>query len=196
MSEQTVKIGEKIKNLRLKKGASIADVAKSSGIAESVISGIEDGSISPPLGNIVSLANTFKVSIGSLFGDSADSSFCIVRSDDRKSVSRFSSASGQSGGYSYESLGHQKQNRKMEPFMVTLSPTGETPVQPNQHAGEEIIFVVEGQIKVTLADHTDILNPGDSIYYDSSLPHVVACHGEKPASIFAVIYAEKEMLIF
>ena len=196
MSEQNDKIGDKIKNLRLKKGASIADVAKNSGIAESVIAGIEDHSISPPLGNIVNLANVFHVTVGSLLGDSADSPYCIVRKDDRKTVSRFSSTDGKAGSYSYESLGHQKQYRKMEPFMVTLTPTGDSPNLPNQHSGEEILFVVEGQVEVTLADHTDILNPGDSIYYDSNLPHIVACHGEKPASIFAVIYAEKEMLIF
>jgi mannose-6-phosphate isomerase-like protein (cupin superfamily) len=196
MSEQNMKIGDKIKNLRIKKGASIADIAKNSAIAEAVLAGIEDHSISPPLGNLVSLANVFQVTLGSLLGDSADSPYCIVRRDERKTVSRFNSSDGKSAGYSYESLGHQKQYRKMEPFMVTLTPTGDKPVKPNQHSGEEILFVVEGQVEVTLADHTDILNPGDSIYYDSNLPHIVACHGDKPASIFAVIYAEKEMLIF
>jgi quercetin dioxygenase-like cupin family protein len=54
---------------------------------------------------------------------------------------------------------------------------------------------LEGQVEVRLADHTDILNPGDSIYYDSTLPHIVSCHGNDPATIFAVIYAKKEMLI-
>ena len=195
MPDQDIKIGEKVSSLRTKQGMSIEDVAKLSGISASVISGIEDQSISPPLGNIVSLAKVFRVAVGDILGDSADSSFCIVRSDDRESVSRFSSA-GKAGGYSYESLGHQKQNRQMEPFHVTLTPTDASRAVPNQHAGEEIIFVLTGQVEVTLSEHTDILNPGDSIYYDSNLPHIVACHGEEPATIFAVIYAEKEMMIF
>ncbi len=195
MSDQNKKIGEKIRNLRIKKKMSIEDVAEKSGISESLLSGIEDQSISPPLGNIISLAEVFRVTVGELFDDSADSPFCIVRSDDRKTVSRFSSANGKSGGYSYESLGHQKQNRQMEPFLVTLTPTDPAKVEPNQHVGEEIIFVLEGQVKVSLAEHTDILNPGDSIYYDSTLPHIVSCHGNKPATILAVIYARKEMMI-
>ena len=196
MSDQNLKIGEKVKSLRIEKGMSIEDVSQKSGIPASTISGIEDHTISPPLGNIVSLANAFQTTVGEFFGDSADSPFCIVRSDNRKTVSRFSSTGGKSGGYSYESLGHQKQNRQMEPFLVTLTPAETFPVEPNQHDGEEIIFVLEGKVDVSLADHTDILNPGDSIYYDSSLPHVVSCHGDDPATILAVIYAKKEMVIF
>lgn len=195
MSEQNITIGEKIKALRLKRGMSIADVSKKTGISETIISQMEDQELSPPLGYIVSLADVLRVSLGDLFGDSADSPFCIVRSDGRKAVSRFSSIAGKSGGYSYESLGHRKQNRQMEPFLVTLTPAEDFQPEPNQHVGEEIIFVLEGQVEVRLADHTDILNPGDSIYYDSTLPHIVSCHGDEPATIFAVIYAKKEMLI-
>ena len=195
MSGQNFNIGEKIKQLRQKKKMSIAEVARQSGIAEATLAGIEDQSISPPLGHIISLADVFRVTVGEFFEDSADSPFCIVRSDDRKTVPRFSSKGGKSAGYSYESLGYQKQDRHMEPFLVTLTPAESSKVEPNQHVGEEIIFVLTGQVEVQLADHRDILNPGDSIYYDSTLPHIVSCHGKEPATILAVIYARKEMLI-
>ncbi|MDH3870186.1 MAG: cupin domain-containing protein [Desulfuromonadales bacterium] len=195
MSKQNITIGKKIKALRIKKEMSIEDVSKKTGISADVILEIEENKVSPPLGNIVSLADVLRVTVGELFGDSADSPFCIVRSDNRKAVSRFSSVVGKSSGYSYESLGHRKQNRQMEPFLVTLTPAENFKLEPNQHVGEEIIFVLEGQVEVRLADHTDILNPGDSIYYDSTLPHIVSCHGNDPATIFAVIYAKKEMLI-
>lgn len=195
MPDQNIKIGERLKSLRLDKKLSIEDVAQKSGISASTIASIEGKTVSPPLGQIISLANALQVTLGELFEDSADSPFCIVRGDSRKTVSRFSSADGKSGGYSYESLGHQKQNRHMEPFLVTLTPGEASQVEPNQHVGEEIIFVLEGQVEVKLSGHTDVLNPGDSIYYDSNLPHIVSCHGKEPATILAVIYAEKEMMI-
>ena len=195
MSSKSPPVGDRIRALRAEKGLSIGDLAKQSGISESIISGIEAQTASPPLGTIINLAKILQVSVGELFGDSADSPFCIVRSDNRKTVSRFNSAAGQTGGYSYESLGHQKQNRQMEPFLVTLTPNKDRQVEPNQHDGEEILYVLEGQVDVRLADHTDTLNPGDSIYFDSNLPHVVSCHGKDPATILAVIYARKEMLI-
>lgn len=195
MPDKNSIIGERIRTLRVERGMSIAEASQKSGIPESTLSAIESHAISPPLGNIISLASTLHVTVGELFEDSADAPFCIVRSDDRKTVSRFNSADGKAGGYSYASLGHQKQNRQMEPFLVTLTPVEGSPVEPNQHVGEEIIFVLEGQVEVGLSGHTDILNPGDSIYYDSNLPHVVSCHGKAPATILAVIYAEKEMMI-
>lgn len=188
-------IGGKINSLRVKKGLSIEEVAQNSGLPAATVSAIEEQSVSPPLGQIVSLANSLKVSVGELMGDNASSPFCITRSDDRTSVSRFGSTDGSSGSYSYESLGNNKQNRQMEPFMVTLNP-GDRPIEPNQHDGEEILFVVEGQVEVNLAGHADVLNPGDTIYYDSSLPHIVSCHGDMQAKLFAVICARKELMIF
>ena len=195
MAKQKLALGEKIHQLRTKKGLSIEAVAQKSGLPAATISGIEAQDIAPPLGQIVGLANTLKVSVGELFGDSADSPFSITRSDDRATVSRFGSADGKSGNYSYEGLGNKKQNRQMEPFMVTLTP-GEVSSEPNQHVGEEILFVLEGQVQVSLAGHTDILNPGDTIYYDSTLPHIVSCHGDQPAKLFAVIYARRDLMIF
>lgn len=195
MPNQNFKMGDRIKTLRLKRKLSIDEVSKKSGISAETLVGIEAQTISPPLGNIISLAEVFRVTVGELFEDSADAPFCIVRSDERKTVPRFNSTGGKSAGYSYESLGHQKQDRQMEPFLVTLAPTEGQQIEPNRHSGEEIIFVLEGQVKVSLADHTDILNPGDSIYYDSTLPHIVSCHGDSPATILAVIYARKEMMI-
>lgn len=195
MPGKDVKIGERIRGLRKAKGLSIADVAEQSGISESTISGIERHLVSPPLGNIISLAKVFGISVGDFFGESGDSPYCIVRSGDRKTVSRFNSIDGTSGGYSYESLGQQKKNRHMEPFLVTLKPMASQQVEPNQHIGEEFLFILEGQVEIRLLDKTELLNAGDSIYYDSTMPHVVLCHGDAPATMLAVIYARDEMII-
>ena len=196
MSE-SVQLGERIRSLRTRKLLSLDDLANESGIPRSILSGIEDLSVSPPLGDILSLAKAFQVSLGDVFGDSEDSPFCIVRSGDKKTVSRFSPTDGKSGRDGYESLGHQKQNRQMEPYLVTLTPVEDPQlVEPNRHVGEEFFFVLEGQVHIRLSGHTDVLNPGDSIYYDSNLPHFVSCHGKDPATILAVIYARKELMIF
>ena len=195
MSGKNKKVGQRIRDLRIAKGLSIAEVASKSGIPEATVSSIETHLISPPLGNLVSLAKVFEVSVSDLFGDQGDSAFCIVRSDDRKTVSRFNSSDGKSSGYSYEALGQQKKKKQMEPFLVTLSPAAVRQVEPNQHIGEEFLFVLDGKVEVRLLEHTDILNPGDSIYYDSTMPHIVACYGDQPATLLAVIYAKEEMVI-
>jgi transcriptional regulator with XRE-family HTH domain len=195
MPGKDMKIGERIRGLRKARKLSIADLAEQSGIPEATLCSIEGHMVSPPLGNLVSLARVFEIPMGDFFGESGDSPYCLVRSDARKTVSRFNSADGTSGGYSYESLGQQKKNRHMEPFLVTLTPTRSSQVTSNQHIGEEIIFVLEGKVEVRLLDKTEILNPGDSIYYDSTMPHYISCYGEEPARILAVVYAKEEMII-
>ncbi|NJD90613.1 MAG: helix-turn-helix transcriptional regulator, partial [Geobacter sp.] len=136
MKKET-RIGIRIRNMRLRKQLSLEDAAKEAGISQEMLAGIEEMAVAPPLGVIASLARLFKVSVGDIFGESGDSPFCIVRSSNREAVARFGHAGGNSGGYCYESLGQQKQNRQMEPFMVTLTPVaGDQPVEPNQHAGE------------------------------------------------------------
>ena len=111
MPDENSKIIERIKSLRIAKGMSMEEVSKLSGIPEETLSSFENHLVSPPLGNIVSLAKVFEVSVGEIFGDIADSPFCIVRSDDRKTVSRFNSLEGTSYGYSYESLGYQEKKQ-------------------------------------------------------------------------------------
>jgi len=195
MQGKDMKIGERIRSLRRAKGLSLVELSHLSGIAEETLYSIEGSLISPPLGNIVSLAKVFEISVGEFFGEGGDAPYCIVRSDDRKTVSRFNSTNGKSAGYSYESLGYKKKNRNMEPFLVKLTPSDAADVEPNQHIGEEILFILEGQVEVRLLDQTEILSAGDSIYYDSTMPHVVLCHGQEPATMLAVIYAKEEMVI-
>lgn len=194
MADKDLRVGERIKALRKKRGWSCAEVAERSGVAQQTIENIENHLFSPPLGTLVGLANLFGVSIGDLFGEAGEESYCIVRRGDRQSVSRFAESDA-SSPYSYQALGQQKKRRSMEPFLVTLAPASSHQAEPNQHVGEEFIFVLEGRVAITLLGRCEILEPGDSIYYDSTMPHIVACVGEQPATILAVIYAREEMII-
>ncbi len=76
----------------------------------------------------------------------------------------------------------------MEPFIVTLEPATIKASKTSVHDGEEFIFVLEGEMEVILGNHTDVLYPGDSIYYDSNIPHRVQCHQDKVTKILAVLY--------
>jgi len=191
-----VKVGHKIKELREDKAMSLEDVAGRSNISASILSQIENHMVSPPLGTLIRLAKALEVPAGHFFEEECEEPFCLIRSGESKVVSRFASTEGLSYGYSYESLGYGKKDRKMEPFVVTLTPPEVPHVDPNQHAGEEFIYVLEGEVSVKLGEHEDVLKPGDSIYYNANIPHVVSCHGTDNAKILAVIWPGEEMMIF
>jgi mannose-6-phosphate isomerase-like protein (cupin superfamily) len=185
---EDLKVGEKIKLLREKKKLSLPDLAQKSGFSSAILSQIENHMISPPLGTIIKLAKALEVEPGYFFKEKPKSPYVIVRKDERVSVSRVASKEGVSYGYSYESLGADKKDRKMEPFIVTLDPESVKKPAQSTHDGEEFIFVLEGEMEVTLGDHSDVLAAGDSIYYSSTIPHRVGAKGDSPSKILAVLY--------
>lgn len=187
--DQFVQVGEKIKRLREDKALSLKDLSDRSGLSTAVLSQIENHLISPPLGTLIRLAKALDVKASGFFDQHGDQSFTIVRKDERKPVSRFASKRGVQYGYSYESLGHDMKDRHMEPFLVTLEPTTVASPKPSSHDGEEFLFVLEGEMEITLGEHSDVLQPGDAVYYDSTIPHLVACGGGKKAVLLAVIFS-------
>ncbi len=186
---EEIRVGEKIKTFRESRRLSLKDVADLTGFSTALLSQMENHLISPSLGTLVKLAKALGVRVGDFLGETKGEPFSIVRKDERKNVSRFASKDGVKYGYSYESLGHEKRDRHMEPFIVTLEPATVKASKTSVHDGEEFIFVLEGEMEVILGNHTDVLFPGDSIYYDSSIPHRVQCHQEKVTKILAVLYA-------
>ncbi len=190
-----LQLGAKVKQLREDKGQNRDDLARNAGLASEELARIEDGKAMPPLGDLIKLAKALGVKIGSFFDEESDEPFCLVRHDQRKATTRFAPDDGESHGYSYESLGFSKTDRKMEPFVVTLRPD-DGAVDPNQHVGEEFIYVLEGEVKVVYGNGAETLGPGDSIYYNANVPHAVSCANGEQAKIVAVIHAYEDPIIF
>jgi transcriptional regulator with XRE-family HTH domain len=183
-----IPVGEKIKTLREQKGLLLKDIADRTGFSTALISQMENHLVSPSLGTLIKLAKALDVKVGDFFGESHEDPYTIVRKDEQKTVSRFASKEGVKYGYSYGSLGFDLKNRHMEPFIVTLEPATIKTSKTSTHEGEEFIYVLEGEMEVILGNHRDVLYPGDSIYYDSTIPHRVQCHQERDTKILAVLY--------
>lgn len=183
-----VRVGRRIRRLREEKGLSLADLAKATGLSTALLSQIETRIISPPFSTLIKIARGLGVTMGLLISDQRAADFHLVRQGQGEVASRFASLEGVSYGYSYLALAPDLAGRHMEPFLVTLEPT-ETPPAPSRHEGEEFLYVLEGQVEVSLGDWTGLLDPGDSIYYHSTLPHLVRGAGNQRARIMAVVFA-------
>jgi transcriptional regulator with XRE-family HTH domain len=183
-----VEVGKRIRELREDTGLTLQELAQRTGYSSALLSQFENHMVSPPLGALIRLSRALAVDVGDFFGEVADQSFILVRSDERETVSRVASKEGVSLGYTYEALGFGLKGHHMEPFVVTLEPVPIREKHLSVHEGEEFIYVLDGRMKVRLGDHTDILDPGDSIYFKCTTPHHVTCEGDTPAKILAVIF--------
>jgi len=142
------------------------------------------------LGTVIKVAKSLDLKIDYLISGEEGQDYTIARKDNRKVTPRYDLKREKHYGYEYESLAPHKTDRHMEPFLVTLGPS-ETEEERSTHDGQEFIFVLQGKMEVRLRDHIHLLEPGDSIYYDSTVPHLVKCYGGKTTKILAVLYTEK-----
>lgn len=187
--EHLVRVGERIKMFREEKGLSLKTLSEKTGYSESVLSQIENHLISPPLGALLTIAKALDLSVGSLLGEEKEEPFIIDRKGQETVVSRVASKEGVNYGYTYKSLGFGKKDRHFEPFLITLEPTPLKPQGLSKHKGEEFIYVLHGAMEVQLRDYREVLKEGDSIFYNSDIPHRVTCEGDKPATILAIIWS-------
>ena len=86
-------------------------------------------------------------------------------------------------------LAEGKTSRHMEPFMIDVNPATPGSHALSTHEGEEFVYVLDGEIEIEYGKDLHVLAAGDSIYYDSIVPHQLRAHGDAPARILAVVYA-------
>jgi len=187
-AEIILNVGENVKKIRDKRGLSLKDISQRTGLDVSLLEEIEQGKVSPPLGIIIKLAKALDMKMGYFISGAENQSYTIVRKDDRKVISRYDTKKSDKYGYEFISLAPKKKDRHMEPFIVTLEPSVEE--EPSTHDGQEFIYVLQGSMEVRLDKEIHILEAGDSIYYDSTVPHLVKCYGKEKTRILAVLYAE------
>jgi len=188
--EASAEMGMRVKKARESRGLSIFDIYLRTDIDVDLLAQIEEGTVVPPLGTVIKLAKALDLKMGYFISGEEAKAYTIVRRDDRKVTSRYDSGKEKRHGYEYESLAPHKTDRTMEPFLVTLEPS-ETEEERSTHDGQEFIFVMSGKMEVRLGEEIHILEPGDSIYYDATVPHLVKCYSKETTKILAVLNAGK-----
>ena len=135
---------------------------------------------------IYNAANRLGVDVVDLMsGDSPKlSNMCVVRKGKGFKINRREA-------YDYQHIAYTFRNKKVEPFVVTVEPKPEEEVPVlHEHEGQELNFVIEGSMEFYLGSSTTVLNAGDSVYFNSGIPHAMrALNGER-VQFLAVVMGE------
>ena len=183
-----IHVGEKIKHMRETQGLSIEELAKKTGFDVEMLENVEKENIIPPLGTMIRLSRALNTVMGTLFSSQEEqTNYSVVRVNDQKSAPL---PTGRASYHSYIPLAADLKDRHMDPFIVKLNPEKAKDVVPSVHDGEELIYVIDGEVKITVEDKVEILGLGDALYLKSTTPHVVITNTDKPALILAVMYSE------
>lgn len=183
------RIGSKITTLRESLGLSVEDLAQRSGTETLTIERLESGEVAPSLTPLIKLTRALGVRLGTLLDDETELGPIVTRRDEAAKVNRIKSleTASDAGVLDFFSLASGKASRHMEPFMIDVQPAEEGEHKLSSHEGEEFLFVLDGAIEVEYGKATHTLEAGDSIYYDSIVPHQV--RSAAGARILAVVYA-------
>lgn len=180
----TVTVGDRIRRIREEKGLSYEQISNLTGFDVDFLHMMEKGDVQPQIGILVKLSKALDAAFSRLLSGVGNDVYSVTRKDERKLVSRSTSKKGKNL-YTYQSLAPEVQGRHMESLIVTLE---ENPEQEmSVHDGEEFIFVLENIVVAKIGEDMFELAPGDSVYYLSTTPHMVAAKKDK-AVILAVIY--------
>jgi quercetin dioxygenase-like cupin family protein/DNA-binding Xre family transcriptional regulator len=178
--------GDRIRRVRQERGLTIKDLSSRTGIDTTALERIESSETIPALGQLVRLGRALDMKMGYFVSPGMDRFMTVVRKDARRPISRYGETKSIEHGYFYESLAPEKADRLMEPFIVTLVPTATE--EFSTHAGQEFLYVLEGELKLQVGDRVEFLKPGDTAYYDSNQPHLVRCAGATATKVLAVLY--------
>ena len=162
-------IGLQVREVRLRNRLTIADVAHLAELSPGMLSKIENGQATASLDSLVRIANALGVTLGALFkgyGAPGGAARLVKAGEGMEVVRR-----GTSKGHTYHLLSYDQGPRKrFEPFLISMDDASE--VFPTvEHDGTEFIHLLAGRLEYRHGDATYLLEPGDSLTFDGTVPH-------------------------
>jgi len=178
-------IGAKIRTLRLKKKMGLVELGKHSGLSAALLSKIERGRLFPTLPTLLRIALVFGVGLEFFFAGAREKPLvAIVRKRDRVRLSERPEA--RDSAFHFESLDYPAVERRFNTYYAEFLPVAADKRRPHDHAGVEFIYVLQGTLSVHIGAEEHALSRGDSMYFDSAIPHSYSRSGARPCGAIVV----------
>ncbi len=183
MCDPIKSIANRLRGLREVLELSAQEVAESCHLRVEEYMALESGESDISVNVLQTIARRYGISLDVLmFGEEPKmNAYFITRAGAGVSVERRKA-------YKYEALASGFRDRKADPFIVTVEPApANAPMHLNSHEGQEMNYVLEGRLLLSLNGKELMLNVGDSLYFDSSLPHGMKALDGRPVRFLAII---------
>jgi transcriptional regulator with XRE-family HTH domain len=176
-------VPKRIKRMRLERQLTQQEVADSMGVTKGYISRIENASTAPPVGTLISLAQTLGVDFNSFFEtEQAEIVATLTPANQRPLIARDTAAE-----LKYAHLAMKFPNRCVEPYVISIPPGGKLS-QRMQHKGQELWFVLKGEFEAQIDEEVYNIKEGDSLYFNSGYHHRGRCLSKDGGELLAVIW--------
>lgn len=182
-------IGSKIKDIRISKELTVEEVATRAGVDLEYYRAVEENREVPALGCLVKIVRVLGIRLGTLLDDQQEEGPVITRASEQKLTPALTNTGRFDSMASYFSLCRRKADRHLECFILEVKANRQLSDRHSVHEGEEFLYIIKGEAKLMYGKKEYILKEGDTIYYDSIVPHNIASASEsEPVTLLAVIY--------
>ena len=164
-------IGKKVHALRMRKKMGLVELGKHTGFSAALLSKIESSKIYPPLGTLLRIAMVFGVGLDHFFSDAKEKPVLVVVRREERIQLPSGGTDAKHPSYRFESLDFPANDRASSSFLAEFLPVAPEKAAPHEHPGDETLYVITGNLGVTIDRQEHVLSAGDSLYFDSSQPH-------------------------
>jgi len=184
------KIAAKIRQLREAKGLTLAALGEKIGLSKALLSRIENNRSSPPIATLAKIAQGLNVPVALFFEENETEELpklAVTRVDNRKPVVRRPGTIG----FTYYSISGMKGPHIIDAFIVHYPSASKKIAKPLfDHTGEELLFVLHGEVTFTYGKQRLHLHPGDAVHFDPGYPHKAEAATEAEAECLVIIVAQ------
>jgi len=180
-------LGQRIRKIRKEKKVTLIDLSKKTGVAQATLSRIETGTMMGTIESHEKIAEALGIGLAELYSgvDRRYEQIAHLSKDAERKVTR------QTKDVRFELLTQESSKKKITPLLVSLQGGSETQREHNERGVEKFLYVLEGDVKVKVDKEEFAITPGETLYFDASLPHQIINEKSKTAKILLAVSPSK-----
>lgn len=176
-------VGEIIHRLRKEKELTLLELSEKSGVALATLSRIENGKMTGTLESHMNICKALEITLPELYKDLSASKKTLEIRSRKEHADVFVHDKNSSA----EMLASKVLNKKMMPILIKIAEGGSTHKEETKSGVEKFVYVLDGKVEANIGEETYNLTRGDTLYFESSLPHQFKNTGKGESRLICVI---------
>jgi transcriptional regulator with XRE-family HTH domain len=174
--------GEKLAEIRKKKRLSLDELSEKTGLTVSHLTNIEEGKDFAPVGDILKISRALTINPEELFATGGTG-----REEDLKKK-RVADFKKREEAYQYTVLTPQGKDKHLRAFRIVIPAKSEHPKISYGHEGEEVVYVLEGEVEIKVGQKKHHLKVSEALHFDSGIIHSLMNPGDKQTVLIVTLY--------
>ncbi len=171
----SVSLGQRVRKMREEQDISLDALAHKIGYSPEYLADLESDKVTPPVGALIQISRALKIDSGSLLSET-------------KKKARKAGYSQRTKAYSYENLTPESADKHLWAYLITLEPKQEHERVVFKHEGEEFLYVLDGEVEVTVGETPHTVQIGEAFHFDSSKEHQLKNLIDTESKLLVVVY--------